>query len=429
MVHRLRNLVKEFWRIISNPAVGGIISVAFVAMFGLGIVLPIVPLYARSLGASLAAAGTFTSLYGLTRLAMDVSGGRLTDRFGVRNATVGGMLLFALGPLLTGLADSYATAIAAWALTGIGSAIFFAGLYAYLLKTVAKSEMARVMGLFYGSFNVGIIAGGPVGGLLAGHFGLDSPFYVYAALLVASALVYVRFVQAPPRVQRSSDDPPPATFLQALKVLGRKRGFVLACLSSLAYLWLIAGTFDLLVPLKARLDLGMSTIGIGGLFGAATAAELITLYPAGALADKLGRVKVLLPSTAAMAVLAIVSGFAPSVAWFTILLCILCLATGFAGVPGSAMMSDVVPDELSGTAVGIFRFTGDLGFVFGPLLAGWVAESAGFPAAFATCAIPCVAVVIVGLGTPETLGVTLEGDEAVAPQMGMARGGAGKNGS
>ena len=64
------------------------------------------------------------------------------------------------------------------------------------------------------------------------------------------------------------------------------------------------------------------------------------------------------------------------------------IASGFAGVPPGAMLADVVPKEASGTAVGIFRFAGDVGFMLGPLVAGFTASSLGFKGAFAVAAIP-----------------------------------------
>ena len=58
------------------------------------------------------------------------------------------------------------------------------------------------------------------------------------------------------------------------------------------------------------------------------------------------------------------------------------VASGYAGVPPAPMLSDVTPEELKGTAVAVFRFVGDLGFVIGPLVAGWSAHAFGFTGAF-----------------------------------------------
>ena len=51
------------------------------------------------------------------------------------------------------------------------------------------------------------------------------------------------------------------------------------------------------------------------------------------------------------------------------------------------MLSDVTEDAMRGTAVAVFRFFGDLGFVLGPLVAGASADAFGYGAAFSLSAI------------------------------------------
>jgi DHA1 family tetracycline resistance protein-like MFS transporter len=60
-------------------------------------------------------------------------------------------------------------------------------------------------------------------------------------------------------------------------------------------------------------------------------------------------------------------------------------------------------DEGAGTAVGIFRFVGDLGFVLGPVIAGAAAGSLGFGLAFAIAAVPAALAMAVALWAPESL--------------------------
>jgi MFS family permease len=67
------------------------------------------------------------------------------------------------------------------------------------------------------------------------------------------------------------------------------------------------------------------------------------------------------------------------------------------------MLADVVPTERSGTAVGLFRFCGDLGFTLGPLLAGFTATAFGFEVAFAVAAVPTVIALLLAVRTEETL--------------------------
>ena len=67
------------------------------------------------------------------------------------------------------------------------------------------------------------------------------------------------------------------------------------------------------------------------------------------------------------------------------------------------MLSDVTSEEVRGTAVAVFRFVGDLGFVLGPIVAGVSADRVGYGAAFALAAVPVLVALVFVLTIPETL--------------------------
>jgi MFS family permease len=147
----------------------------------------------------------------------------------------------------------------------------------------------------------------------------------------------------------------------------------------------------------------MSTAAIGVIFSLALATEFVVLYPAGALADRHGRKIVLVPALAALALVCASFGLAGTPLVLGLLMALSGFAFGFAGVPPAAMLADVVPEERSGTGVGVFRFCGDIGFMLGPLLAGFTATAFGFEAAFAIAVVPTLAAFVLALRTKETL--------------------------
>ena len=55
--------------------------------------------------------------------------------------------------------------------------------------------------------------------------------------------------------------------------------------------------------------------------------------------------------------------------------------------PG-AVMGDVVAGR-GGTVVAVFQMAGDLGLVLGPIVTGWVVDTAGYSPAFVVCAVVC----------------------------------------
>src|SRR5438445_7967462 len=192
--------------ILGERSVRVIMLITFVIMLGFGIIAPILPLYARSFGVGYGDAGLLISAFAFTRLVMDLFAGPIVDRYGERAAATGGLVFVAISSVLTGLAPTFVLAVVFRGAGGAGSSVLFAALYSYLLKVVPKHRMARTLGVFYGSFNVGFIAGGPIGGVIAHLLGLAAPLFVYAGLCVVSALLYLRLVSDPPR--REGTAPP-----------------------------------------------------------------------------------------------------------------------------------------------------------------------------------------------------------------------------
>lgn len=386
----------------ADPAVRVIVPIVFVVMLGFGIVVPVLPLFARSFGVGYGAAGLLISAFAFTRLVAGPIAGPLVDRIGERVSAAVGVTIVGVSSLLTGLAQTFPLAVAFRGAGGAGSALLFTALTSYLMKTVPKDRMGRTLGLFYGSFNLGVIAGAPLGGLIAEHFGLASPLFFYAGLLFVAGAMYLWLVRNPVRAGRASaggEGAPPS----GMKHLLRRRAFLTTIFLNFSYLWMIAAVFDTLVPLFGEEGLGMSPGAIGVIFSVALATELAVLYPAGSAADRLGRRPVVIPSMAALAVLVSTLGLAPNTLILGGLMALLGVASGYAGVPPGAMLADVAPGERTGTAVGIFRFAGDVGFVLGPLVGGFAASAFGFRLAFWIAAIPIVLGLILAVRTPETL--------------------------
>jgi MFS family permease len=172
---------------------------------------------------------------------------------------------------------------------------------------------------------------------------------------------------------------------------------------NMAYAWMVAGVWSTLIPLFGREQVGLSEVGVGLGLAVASAAEFAVLFHAGAAADRYGRKFVLVPSLALLAASVATLGLLDTVPLFVLGLGILGVASGYAGVPPAAMLSDVAPPDSSATAIGVYRFVADLGFMLGPLVAGVAASSIGFEAAFVASALPSVVALGLLLSISETM--------------------------
>jgi MFS family permease len=369
----------------------------FVIMLGFGILAPVLPNYARSFGVGYDAVGLLISAFSFTRLVADPFVGRYIDRYGERAMSTLGAVWVGASSIAAGFAPTFPLLVLFRAAGGLGSALFFAALLSFLLRSIPAERTGRVMSVYYASFNLGFIAGGPLGGLMARWFGLASPLFIYAGACFLSAVLFWRTVRDPGRHENE-------VRRGGVRRLPWNRAFVTVLVVNGVYLWMIAAIFQTLVPLYGHSDqVGLSIEGVGFGLAIATATELATLYPAGHASDHRGRRAVLIPALAGLALITAVFGFASTPIAFMVAMGLLGVASGYAGVPPAAMLSDVTPPELKGSAVAVFRFVGDLGFVIGPLVAGWSANAFGFGASFAINAVPTVVALALVLSIRETM--------------------------
>ena len=387
--------------ILSDRSVASVIALALFLNLGTGIVLPILPLFARSFGVDYAQAGVLVGAFYFARLLSDLAAGAIINRFGIRRSAGSGLVLLALGALLTGLSPSFSIALICWAAAGAGAGTVFAAMYNALLAGVVKSRMARALSLFYGAFNGGVVAGGFLGGVIASRLGLAAPLFFLAGIAIILAAVMLRLLREPEHAIRAPGES--AGTRASVLTLLRIPGFAAAVIAALANLWVFGAVFNTLVPLFARDQLHLSTLGIGILYAISLAVEFLAYYPAGSWADTRGRRYVLIPAFAVLVVATVSLGWATTAVVFAIVLALLGMASAFSGVPPAAMLADVMPARESARGVAIFRFGVDLGFTLGPLIAGLSAGGFGFSAAFAIAGVPAlVALVVVSLSR-ETL--------------------------
>ncbi|HEX9121900.1 MAG TPA: MFS transporter [Actinomycetota bacterium] len=374
--------------VLRIPEIRAAMLGTFIIMLGFGILSPILPLYARTFGVSDAAVGALIAAFSLARLVLDPFTGTITDRLGERGAVTVGAVVVGATTGLAAIAPTYPLLVIFRGAGGAGSAVFFAGLMSYMLRTIPAERLGRVMSVWYASFNIGIIAGEPLGGVFAHWLGPVSTLWMYAVTCFVSAAVFSRSIHAPPEDARTR------VRSTGIRRLRWDRPFVTVLVANGAYAWVIAGVYSTLIPLFGKDEAGLSFLGIGLGLAIASITEFAILFPAGKATDRIGRRAVLVPSYSVLAVALVLWPFASTPALFMIGLGLFGFITGYGGVPQAPMLSDLTSEDTQRTALAVFRFVGDLGFVLGPLVAGWSAALWGYGAAFPLSAVP----VLIALG-------------------------------
>jgi MFS family permease len=373
-MHRLR--AKVFGELPNEVAV--LAAVAFSVAVGFGIVAPVIPLFAHHFGVGKAEVGAVLSAFAFMRLASALGVGRLVDAIGERVVLATGIGIVAVSSALAGFAHSYLQLLLLRGAGGIGSAMFSVSAMGLLLRVVAPAQRGRSVGLFQGGFLLGGISGPAIGGPLAA-WSIRAPFFVYAGTLVVAgtvAMVGLRRASLA-RTPDAATEPPSRTSLADSL---RQRTYRAALVANLADSWAAMGVRNTLVPLFVVESLHRGTVWVGIGFTVVAAFNAATLIPAGRLVDSRGRRPIIvagcLLSGGSMALLAL----SPNIGGYLVAMVVFGVGSGLLDVAPAAVVGDVA-GKRGGTVVA-FQMAGDGGSVSGPVVAGWVADTWSYGAAF-----------------------------------------------
>jgi MFS transporter, DHA1 family, multidrug resistance protein len=130
---------------------------------------------------------------------------------------------------------------------------------------------------------------------------------------------------------------------------------------------------------------------------------LVAAYPAGWLSDLVGRKAVIVPATILTGASMLLFCFPSSYLWFVAACIVWGVASSVGGAAPAAYVVDSAPPGMNAAAMGLFRMTGDAGYVLGPLALGLLADIFGpIPALLAAAALLVLVGVAFAVMAPET---------------------------
>jgi MFS family permease len=349
--------------------------VAFCVAVGFGVLVPVLPVFARSFGVGNAEVGAVISAFALMRLISSPFCGWLIKILSERIIMATGIFIVAISSGLAGISRSYLQLLILRGVGGIGSAMFTVSAFTLLLTSVESGLRGRAAGFFQAGFLIGGITGPAVGGALAA-ISLTAPFFFYAGTLVVAGtagLVLLRRRSAKPE----EDAAPHVPF----RVVVRDARYQAACFSNLAQGWTSFGVRSSLIPVLIVELLHRPATWTGIAFAIAAVAQTLAVGPAGRFTDTVGRrpAMILGGTLAAVSIMAV--PFAPNIWLLIVVLCLYGVASAFLGTAPAAAVGDAAGRH-GGTAVALFSMCSDIGAIIGPLVAGLLADTLSYPAAF-----------------------------------------------
>jgi multidrug resistance protein len=366
-----------------KPSVLIIFLTVFIDLVGFGIVLPLLPIYNRDLGASGFLIGVIQASFSAMQFLFAPAWGRLSDRIGRRPvllvSTAGATLSYVVFAIGCGLPHSTAlwVLLASRILAGIcGANITVA--QAYIADITPPGERSKRMGLIGMAFGLGFVFGPPLGALGVHLLGLRGPGYIAAGLCAANFILAL--VILPESWKPSSDHVAGRPHLdQWLHTLAHpKIGLLVAvfflatfCFASFETTLglLISKNFHLDVLTHQDMKLSGYLIAYCGVIGAVVQGGMI-----GRLVKRSGEARVIANSLFLLAVslapLPFVHGRGV-VAWGLLLLvlAVLAIASSLTRPPVFGLISNLTPPGEQGATIGVAQSAGSLARILAPIFA------------------------------------------------------------
>jgi multidrug resistance protein len=174
---------------------GIIFLTVFIDLIGFGIVIPILPLYAKHFGATESVNGLLVGAFSAMQFLFSPVLGKISDRVGRRPVLLVSLLGTVVGFAIMGFAGSLIWLFVARIIDGISGGNISTA-QSYIADITTPEERTKAMGLIGAAFGMGFVLGPAIGGILSAY-SISAPFLFASGLaLVNAILVFIRLPES-----------------------------------------------------------------------------------------------------------------------------------------------------------------------------------------------------------------------------------------
>ncbi len=353
-------------------------------LFGLGegAILPVIPLTARDLGASVPMAALVVTLIGIGSLVSNIPASLITMHRGERWAIVAAAVWCAVAMALCAWTSHLGVFAAGCFMVGMSQAVFSLARQSYLTEAVPVAYRARALSTLGGVMRIGMFIG-PFAAAAAIHrFGLIGAYGVGIGALAVAAVVAARIpdLETDSSPHDAAADPPAAPTLRS--TLRDHRHVFVTLGIGVMLVSAVRATRQAVIPLWAD-QLGLAPSVASLIYGLAGGIDMLVFYPAGQVMDRKGRRWVAVPSMVLMGAALLLTPLTNGAS--TLLLA--AAVIGFGNGIGSGMVmtlgADHSPRPGRAHFLGVWRLMSDIGASCGPALLSLLAATLSLGAGIA----------------------------------------------
>lgn len=348
----------------------------FATMLGLGIVSPLLPIYAENLGATGIWLGIIFSAFALSRSVFMPIIGRISDRRGRKWIILIGMLAYAVLSLAYIIVESVYSLTAVRFAHGLASAMVVPIAMAYVADFSEKGKEGSHMGNFSISMFLGMGVGPLLGGILNDTFGLDSVFYVMAALSAFATLLVGISLPETKRGKFTVSEESTVPLREIFRLPVMRGVMVFSFISALG-----RGGLMVFIPVFGPF-IAISPTEVGIVLSANTFLMALLQVPAGKITDSGNKIALIVVGSAIAALAIAIVPFSGS---FLPLLVITSLVGIGGAIQQPAIMALTVDAGRTigmGTSMGAYNTVFGIGMIIAPLMGGVFMDYIGIDAVF-----------------------------------------------
>jgi len=347
----------------------------FSSVLGVGIIAPLLPLYADSLGATGVWLGVIFASFSITRAISMPIFGWLSDRGGRKVFLCSGLFFYAIISLGYIWAGNILELTLIRLLHGAAAGMIVPIAQAYIGDLSPEGEEGKWMGYFNAAFFTGLGCGPLIGGGLTEHFGMSIAFSSMGGLNLLAFLIAALFLHESGQRKTAAGHRSPFAGM-------RTSGIIKGLVSYRLAFAMGRGTFITFLPIFAAIYIGLKPALIGVLLAVNILLMALLQVFSGNIADRLNRrAMVVLGSFLNIAFLTLIP--LTHSFWQLLGLCALGGVGGAISLPAaSALTVDEGRKFGMASTIAIFNMAMSIGMALGPIASGAIADFSGLESVF-----------------------------------------------
>jgi DHA1 family multidrug resistance protein-like MFS transporter len=348
---------------------------------------PLLPLFARDLGADAPMVGFVVGASTLTGIFLKLPAGAWSDVLGRRPLLVAGGVVFAVMPFTYLGIASLGALVAVRFVHGSATAIFGPVASASLSDIAPPQRRSTWLSTYSTMQGAGQAIGPIIAGYLLAAGRFDLVFMSAGVIALAAPLIVAGW----PTTYHTDTHPDRlGHFTRGIAEVSREPLILITSLAQAAQ-FVLNGTLNAFLPLFAREELGLGLAQLGWLFGVQTVTTLATRPIMGTISDRVGRRGVICSGLAVCSASVVLVSLATGLVSLTAAVLLYAVGVAVTTAATSAFITDLSQRARYGAAHGVFGTIYDIGDALGPIGAGLLVAMVGYAHMFRVMAAIAIA--------------------------------------